>query len=161
MLADIAVTWDPAKARGDWSVANGDLALGNALLSAVMVSLFTDRVAPVQPTSADQAASIGQAGSSIGGRRGWWGDAYTGRPIGSSLWQLRRAIKTGRRALLQDAEDMCTEALQWLLDDGVAASVIPIATWATPTALQLAITILEPGAAAAQTFTFQSAWEDL
>ena len=170
---DILVTWDNANARGDWSIANGGLALGNPLLSAVMVSLFTDRVAPVTPTSADQAAGIGtptQLGSSGGSgatgagttnRRGWWGDAFAAYPIGSRLWQLRRAVKTNVRGIPQDAEDMCTEALQWLLDDDVVASLSVTATWATATALQLAITLLEPAATSPQVFKFQFAWSGL
>lgn len=158
---DIAVIWDPINARGDWSVARGDLALGNPLLSAVMVSLFSDRVAPSQPTAADQAAGLGAPGSTLADRRGWWGDAYTGRPIGSRLWQLKRAIKNGLRAVPQEAEDMCAEALQWLVDDGVAASVAATATWAGRTALSLAIKIIEPGSSSPQTFQFQYAWDGL
>ena len=164
MQLDIAIAWDPVQGRGNWSVANGDLALGNALLSAVMVSLFTDRVAPAQPSADDVAAGLGTPGSQLADRRGWWGDTYVGRPIGSRLWQLRRAFKAGlksRTAVPQEAEDMCTEALQWLVDDGIAASVAVAASWATATALAIRVTIAQPGAGSAQSFRFQMAWDGL
>lgn len=53
---DIAITWNVRAARGDWPIVSSDLALDNPLKSAVMVSLFTDRVAPQQPSSDDMAA---------------------------------------------------------------------------------------------------------
>nr|WP_244191863.1 putative phage tail protein [Komagataeibacter swingsii] len=68
-----------------------------------MVSLFTDRVAPVQPTANDVAAGIqsptGAPGTVDADPRGWWGDGFSDIPIGSRLWQLRRAIKVGTRAM--------------------------------------------------------------
>ena len=158
---DIAVIWDAAHARGDWSIANGDLALGSPLLSAIMVSLFSDRVAPAQPTADDQAAGIGVTGGAQDDRRGWWGDVYIGRPIGSRLWQLARAIKTGTRQLPQDAEDICSEALQWLLDDNVVSSFSVAASWAAATSLLIAVSVFEPNARTAQTFQFQFAWEGI
>ncbi len=164
MALDIAVTWDPIQGRGNWSVANGDLALGNALLSAVMVSLFTDRVAPAQPSADDVAAGLGTPGSQLPNRRGWWGDTYVGRPIGSRLWQLKRTFKAGPKAqtaVPQEAEDICTEALQWLIDEGIAASVAAAAAWATATALTIRVTIAQPGASSPQSFRFQWAWDGL
>ena len=163
---DIGITWDNATGRGDWSVALGDLALAPDLLSAIMVSLFTDRVAPVQPTAADAAAGIGvfgtgAAGSALVDRRGWWGDAYVGRPIGSRLWQLRRAVKAGQTALLREAESICSEALQWLLDDGVVATAVPACSWLSATAILIAITVTEPASNTPQTFRFQYAWAGL
>ncbi|MCQ8240513.1 phage GP46 family protein [Rhizosaccharibacter radicis] len=160
MGQDIAITWDVLRSRGDWSVAGGDLATGNALLSAVMVSLLTDRVAPATPTPADQAAGLGTPAAGTQDRRGWWGDAYAGVPIGSRLWQLKRAIKSNRRAVPQEAEDMCREALQWLLDDGIAASVTPTATWAGPTTLRIAVQIVKPDGAT-ETASIDWAWEGL
>lgn len=164
MALDIAVTWDPIQGRGDWSVANGDLALGNALLSAVMVSLFTDRVAPAQPSADDDAVGLGTPGSQLPNRRGWWGDTYVGRPIGSRLWQLRRTVKAGptaQTAVPQEAEDLCIEALRWLVDDGIAASVNVAASWATATALSIRVTIAQPNAGTPQSFRFQYVWDGL
>lgn len=55
---------------------------------------------------------------------GWWGDTYpqiTGDRIGSRLWLLSRAKLTDETIL--KAQEYAEEALQWLVDDGVAAAV--------------------------------------
>lgn len=55
---------------------------------------------------------------------GWWGDSYpqiSNDRIGSRLWLLSRSklmIDTASRA-----QEYAEEALQWLIDDGVAAAV--------------------------------------
>ncbi|MFE8872788.1 phage GP46 family protein [Acetobacter persici] len=164
---DIAIIWNNEQARGDWSVQNGDLALDNPLRTAIMVSLFSDRVAPDTLSSLDQAVGMAAApdaaGSNHNDRRGWWGDAFAQEPIGSRLWQLQRAIKAGQTSTLREAEAICTEALQWLMDDGVAAAVSVTATWAstkTPT-LRFSVTVTEPGSNAAQQFYYSWAWEGL
>src|ERR1700753_4183597 len=102
---DIGVVWDPASYTGDWSVTASDLFLDQGgLQSAVMLSLFTDRRAP---------AGFTPPVGSPPGLRGWWGDTYTGRQIGSWLWTLDRSIKNGDAALLLAVQDICTVALQW------------------------------------------------
>ena len=161
MGVDVAITWDTALGRGDWSFAYGDLALGPALEQAVIVSLFSDRVAPQQPSAADASVGIGPPGQTGADRRGWWPDTYATVPIGSRLWQLARAIKANAALSLQEVEDVCDEALQWLLDDGVVASVAVVATWATPTAVKIAVTIAEPSGASPQVFNYQWAWSGL
>ncbi|KXV75547.1 hypothetical protein AD953_06970 [Acetobacter malorum] len=164
---DVAIVWNNALARGDWSIQNSDLALDNPLRTAIMVSLFTDRVAPEALSTLDQAVGMKSApdaaGSNHSDRRGWWGDAFAQEPIGSRLWQLQRAIKAGQTSTLREAEAICHEALQWMIDDGVAASVGVTASWAsstTPT-LQFAVTVTEPGTNATQQFYYSWAWEGL
>lgn len=86
------------------------------LVRAVVVSLFTWRRANPDddlPSGPDHL-----------GRMGWWGDSFAAVPndrIGSRLWLLSRA------KLLPDtaarAKEYAQEALQWLVDDGVAARV--------------------------------------
>ena len=95
---DIAVTWDTQALRGDWKIAAGAFVLDAGLQTAVLVSLFTDRVASpdfVPPAGSPQD------------RRGWWGDTYRRRPIGSRLWQLYRAKKSGSTALPNQVKDFC------------------------------------------------------
>jgi phage gp46-like protein len=94
---------------GDWLISGPQLAEDDGLESAVVMSLFTDRLAE---------------GDSGGPRRGWWGDTYADVPgdqIGSRLWLLAREKQLP--AVLVRVEDYATEALQWLIDDGVAAAV--------------------------------------
>jgi phage gp46-like protein len=86
----------------------GGLATGNDLPSAVLLSLFTDRVAAPDDVIPDGTTDP----------RGWWGDdpAY---PVGSRLWLLSRAKQTDET--LVRAQGYIAEALQWLIDDGVVA----------------------------------------
>lgn len=82
------------------------------LVRAVIVSLFTWRRAnPDDPLPGDL-------------RMGWWGDSFPSTPndrIGSRLWLLSRSTLTPET--VARAREYALEALQWLIDDGVAARV--------------------------------------
>lgn len=82
------------------------------LVRAVMISLFTWRRAnPDDDLPGDL-------------RQGWWGDAFppvANDRIGSRLWLLSRAKLLPETAA--KAREYAREALQWLVDDGVAARV--------------------------------------
>ncbi|MFT8890823.1 MAG: phage GP46 family protein [Acetobacter papayae] len=164
---DIALSWDVARAEGGFVIRDGDLALGSALASAVIVSLFTDRVAPDTITALDGAVGIspaaGASGSRMNNRRGWWADAWADVPIGSRLWQMERAIKAGQSSVLREVEAICQEALQWLVDDGVAQSIAVSAQWSSTNrqAVEFRVTVKEPGQIAAQVFLFSWAWDGL
>ncbi len=55
-------------------------------------------------------------------RFGWWGDTFEENDrFGSRLWLLSRAKLTDQTVL--EAREYALEALQWLLDDGVASQV--------------------------------------
>ncbi|WP_449567102.1 phage GP46 family protein [Lelliottia nimipressuralis] len=93
---------------------NGQLtdqtAVVNPLPRAVIISLFSWRRA-----NPDDNAPVPM---------GWWGDTYptiTGDRIGSRLWLLGREKIINNT--LNRARDYAIEALQWLIDDGVAARV--------------------------------------
>lgn len=110
-MSDITTTWIVETGTGDWSIAGGALASGNDLASAVLISLFTDRIADDADTPPDGGDD----------RRGWWGDADEDVPIGSRLWLLDRSRLT--QAVANTAKIYMEEALQWLIDDQVAISV--------------------------------------
>ncbi len=164
---DIAITWDPAAMHGDWSIIDGDLALGDALESAILISLFSDGLLPQQPTPSDVAVGIaepsGAPGTPGADRGGWWGDAFANVPIGSRLRQLRRAIKSGSAAIPLEVQAIVAEALQWMIDDGIVASVSVSAGWASGSATRVDFTvaITEPGATTPRTFTYSWAWKEL
>jgi phage gp46-like protein len=145
-MPDISTFWDVANARGDWALAGADLASGSDLATAVLVSLFTDRAA-----DPDDAIPDGTTDP-----RGWWGDTGAASPIGSKLWLLARAKAT--EAVRLRARDYAEQALQWLLDDGVAAEVAVTAAWARPDLLALDVVIAEPDGRSA-TFNYQWAWK--
>lgn len=89
---------------------------------------------------------------------GWWGDSYptvANDRIGSKLYLLQRAKIT--TATLRDAETYIREALQWLIDDGVARDIsIDLDRWDT-NAVSAVITITPP-AGNPQTITFADLW---
>lgn len=142
-MTDIAITWTPDGAHGDWSVSDGVLETGSGLTTAVLVSLFTDRVVSAEEVPAGED------------RRGWWGDTYRAEPLGSRLWTLSRRAKSNATLLLAEAKDMCLEALNWMLEDGVAASVQVQTYWITGDAMGIIVTIREPSGATQQA---QYAW---
>lgn len=149
-MVDIAIRWDPTRYRGDWDVTPGDLATEPGLETAVLLSLFTDRVA--------DPSFVPPPGEPFD-RRGWWGDTFEASPIGSRLWQLNRAVKTDGTTLLAEARDYCLEALQWLKDDGVVASIDVATRWIGKQAIGIAIAIAKPQSPP-QTFDYAWAWGD-
>lgn len=147
-MADITTVWDVANARGDWQLSGADLLSGNDLATAVLISLFTDRLAEASDTLPD----------STGDRRGWWGDLGEDYPIGSRLWLLSRSKLTQQVA--NQAKDYCQEALQWLLDDGVAGSITIATTIILPRTLVVNIAITKADGTT-QSLQFNWAWSQL
>lgn len=100
----------------DLQLADGDLMKDGGLLSSIVISLFTDRLA-----GPDDELPAGD-----GDRRGWWGDATLpdlasgggSDRIGSLLWLLRREKQLP--SVVARAREYAREALQWLLDEGRA-----------------------------------------
>lgn len=126
---------------GDIDLATGAAGLQkeDSLFTAVIVSLLTDRRAEPDdrlPDDMRRASAIGPD------RRGWCGDMLaerTGDRIGSRLWLLARekqTEETRRRAIAY-----CKEALQWLIEDGLAAAITVGAEWATMGRLDAVIDI--------------------
>jgi len=128
-MSDITTTWIVETGMGDWSIMGGALASGNDLASAVLISLFTDRIADdsdIPPDGSDD-------------RRGWWGDADEELPIGSRLWLLDRSRLT--QDVANAAKIYMEEALQWLIDDQVALSVKVVTAIAGGSRLNSIVTV--------------------
>ncbi|MGF6792779.1 phage GP46 family protein [Paraburkholderia sp. 35.1] len=124
-MPDITTVWSIPGMRGDWAMDGPSLLAGNDLQTAVLISLFTDRLAlPSDPTP-------------DGDRRGWWGDTDPKYRIGSRLWLLDRV--KGPLDVPQRAQDYAAEALQWMIDDGVVASFDISSEWINPNRLDLIV----------------------
>jgi phage gp46-like protein len=145
---DIRIVWDNTQALGDWSLADGDLETGQDLETACLVSLFTDRLATPDFVPTDGTTD----------RRGWWADYYEDRPLGSNLWQLDRAHQT--RNTLGLARRYALDALQWLIDDGVAVRVLCDTSWLGRNLIGIAIAIIKPDGTVSR-FMFGWAWSGL
>ena len=121
MMSDLALLGTD---RGDFDLAieGGELLGDDGLMTAVTVSLFSDRLA-----REDDPLPESMPGR-VGDRRGWWGDLVRldGRanPIGSRLWLLNREKEL--QETVNRAAEYATEGLAWLKalggDFSVAAS---------------------------------------
>ena len=103
------------------------------LKSAVWMSLGTDRRA-----ENDDVLPGGD-----GDKRGWWGDSFRSRRIGSRLWLLERQKITADTLLR--AEEYAAEALAWLTERKIAATVRVRAERHTLTCAMLYIEIEKDG----------------
>jgi len=166
---DIAIVFDTKTLSGDFAMSGADLLLDPGLKTAVIISLFTDRRAHDEDRLPSDPSPI--AGSMLRDRRGWWGDFYapevlgqltTGQKpvdrIGSRDWLLSREKQLD--AVVRRAKEYGEEALQWLIDDGVAASVEVFAEISAPGVLGRQITITRPGGTR-ESHRFDFAWTGL
>ncbi|PHM49341.1 phage GP46 family protein [Xenorhabdus miraniensis] len=127
-IHDIALQWQLNGA--DIVIDNADIVLDDSLSTAVIISLFTDR----------RALDSDELPTGTGtDRRGWWGDTFNDRPIGSRLWLLAREKQLS--AVLHRAKAYADEALVWLIDDGHVKKVDVTATAPASGVLLLTVTI--------------------
>lgn len=128
-MTDLALRYQDGLA--DLVFDGGDLAVDETLLSAVLVSLFTDRHAEPSDVLPDGSTD----------RRGWWADVWLeeGDLHGSRLWLLSRSKDVAE--VPARARDYALEALAWLERDGVAQRVEVMASVPRKGWLQLKIVI--------------------
>ena len=123
----------------------GDLLTGDELQTAVLISLFTDQLA-----DPDDVLPPGQAADP----RGWWADTYEADQIGSRLWQVFWRVTN--QDTLNWANDTATKALQWMIDDGVAASVNVSTQFLGKGQIGMQVVITEPSG---KRTSFTYAWQ--
>ena len=131
----------------DITIDGPDLKGGDPLLSAVVISIFTDRRA--EPDDETQGEYRG----------GWWADTFPeveGDRIGSRLWLLAREKQT--EETLTRAREYVIESLQWLIEDGVAASVDVETVWIREQVMGCGVTITRPDGTT-RNMNFDYAWE--
>lgn len=133
----------------DLDFGDGGNAIDDTLRTAVIISLFTDRRADDDDTLPDGSND----------RRGWWGDTYPdvdGDLTGSRIWLLSRSKQIPD--VLRHAETYAKEALQWMIDDGVASFIEAIAENPFNSVMMLSIHITRPNGDVIG-YTFKSFWE--
>jgi phage gp46-like protein len=123
---DLKLAWSVDGA--DLVLAKGDLSVDEGLVPAVLVSLFSEALAPL-----DQEVPATQQD-----RRGYWaqveGDSY-----GSLLWTLRRAKATA--ATQARAREMVLESLAWMQRDALVRSVVVDTRYLASGVLAVSITL--------------------
>ncbi|MDE2098624.1 MAG: phage GP46 family protein [Patescibacteria group bacterium] len=129
-MSDITSLWNAQTQRCDYAIAGGAFQVGADVETAVLISLFTDRLANIDDVLPN--ARPGYPGD----RKGWWGDDPRNL-MGSRLWLLNRA--KGPMNVAAQAEDYAAEALQWMINDGVVARFDIQAQWVSPNQLNLRV----------------------
>lgn len=137
----IAIIWDDG--LGTFAPDGVDFLQDNSLTTDVVISLFTDRRAAASDVLPDGTHD----------RRGWWGDSYRTRPIGSRLWLLSR--EKALDAVLRKAETYATEALMWMKNAGKITALHCEATQPQRGVLWLKIRLTLPNGAVTP-FTFKA-----
>lgn len=143
---DVRLAWDLTALDSDVRLSSGDLEAENGLATALMLSLFCDARA-----SADQLERFGGDEA-----RGWCLDslaAVPGDQYGSLLWLLQREVQIPET--LNRAREYAEQATRWLIDDGLADSVLVAAEY--PQRGMLALQI-EPVRARAPRERFAFVW---
>jgi phage gp46-like protein len=118
----------------DIVIENGDLKADNGLETAVLISLFSDRRADIE--------ELPKGDTNL---KGWWADLISDKItdlIGSKLWLADRAKM--ETELLPLLEDYVRDALNWMIEDGIAQSVEVIATQNDSQSATLSVTINKP-----------------
>ena len=108
--------WDADVMGGNILFEQNDLSVSYSLLTPILISLFTDARAADDDVLPDPGN---------GDQRGWWADSTNtdkqGDSVGSKLWLLEREKSTAE--VLLRAEQYIRDALQWMLDEGIASSI--------------------------------------
>lgn len=146
---DIALTFQNSSQFTDISLNGADLAVDQDLYTAIVISLFSNRRAdPDDVVDGDY-------------RGGWWGDSFAtvnGFQIGSRLWLLSRQKAT--QDVANRAQQYCYEALQWLVDQFVVASIL-VETEIHPLfTLAIGVTVTKPDGTTIP-FKFQYVWSQI
>lgn len=98
----------------DLVLENGDLKADNSLHTPSLISAFSDKRVE------DENLPPG-----ITEKRGWWGDSLAdvdGDQIGSALWTLSREKITADTS--PKVESFLLQAFNWMIDDGIAETII-------------------------------------
>lgn len=129
----IRLIFDSELGECDLALADdGGIDEGDELATAVLISLFTDRL--VEPSEVPEGVE----------RAGWWGDAFPPDEderdaIGSRMWLLE-----GGRASPDAparARAFAIEALRWMVEDGLASAVDANATPSAGGRIDLSVAI--------------------
>jgi len=124
---------------------SGELVKDNGLETAVLISLFTD-----------QRVSKGQVPSGQISQRGWWADEFLGDgdAIGSKLWTVTDRGKANQATAVV-IQTRAKQALEWMIEDGVAESVDVTAQRVGTFRIDFTVKIKRPGADEDDIFSLQ------
>jgi phage gp46-like protein len=149
-LRDLALFWDRLAGGADLGTEYNDLAQGDEILSAVLLSLFTDR-------RAEDSDELPEGETD---RRGWWADEFSsvdGDRFGSRLWLRARSKQTPE--LLELVRGDCEEALAWFTEDRIAESVTVTTAYPERGVMTISVAVKRPKQDPVL-YRFDYAWSD-
>lgn len=120
----------------DLVIENGDLKAANGLENASLISLFSDKRVTFEELPPGEES-----------RKGWWADLVSeplDDQIGSRLWTLARKPGKLINVSLIEMEAILLEAFDWMLEDGVAATITVNAEIIRPREIKGTVEILKP-----------------
>jgi phage gp46-like protein len=141
-MPDLSLSFSPEIFGFDLALISAgdtiDIQGDDGLLTAVIISLFTDRRANEDDPLPDERIGVPSD------RRGWWGDTITEEeardPIGSRLWLLSR--EKDQALVVARAQQYADEALAWLTRDHHVARLSVTAARVSPGYLGIDVRIL-------------------
>ena len=146
-MSDLATAWNCHTNNGDWALAGAVLAREPDIVAAVKTSVLTwGRARP------DDLVD----GLPLLTKRGWWGDQFIGRRLGSRIWVGMLGKHTEAR--LQFCLDALRECVQWLITDGVVLRVEVSGELRKGGAIAMRLALIKPDGQAVN-FEFEYAWQ--
>ena len=131
----------------DFDEGRGDLLTSDSLENAVAMSIGTY-------ARERNLGNVANLNPNVGG---WWGDALDEQgTLGGHLYEAFPGKLTDTTA--RDVENLCNEALRWMIDDGVAKSVNCVAEIAGEEKMNVKITVERPEGEKDEAFLYELNW---
>lgn len=130
----------------DLNLTETGVELDEGLETAVIISLFTDQ------RVSDEELPLGETN-----KRGWPGDMYAeidGDQIGSKIWIFENEKQTEQNLL--DLKDTSKNALNWMIEDGIAKSTSVQVTYPRPGFTLIEVSITKPDGSI---YAFKQLWD--
>lgn len=140
-MTDVKTVFISLENGADYAIGLLGLSEDDGLETAIIHSLLTDRMA--EPDDIIPGA---------GDRRGFWADPK----YGSRLWLLHREKQL--QSVVNRAREYAQQALDWLVEDGVAKAVTVTAEIVRMGALGLYIEVTRPDKTVAK-YRFENFWK--
>lgn len=133
---------------GDFVITANDLVIDDGLVPSMHMSLLVD----------SRCTDDAEIPDGSNDQRGWWGNALPdiiGDEYGSLLWLLSRQKMTQDVRL--KAITYARQAVQWMIDDGIASAIDVVAAFTSPSRLDMQVTVTEPSGSSI-THAFSLVW---
>jgi phage gp46-like protein len=144
-MSDLALS-QSANGRFDLDFSGNDLHLTDSLKNAVLLSLGIWSSGRVPDGNAVLEPQIS----------GWWGSSLDDIELGSTIWKSF-SDKVGE-PVLDKIDAAVTQALKWMIDDGVAKDVVPDTSILSKNSVEIVVKIVRPDSSEEE-YKWQVNWE--